>query len=118
MPFRTIQKDVAADEPVKLLVAEAGDIEVQIRSTAYGAAGASSGYSFLVGGPEVEGGGGLYVFSGEWNSTIEEGDEIWIAAAETMEFRNTTPVTAIIRSRKAPEVEPVKPVPASTRSGR
>lgn len=106
MPFRSLRVSVRAGEPVKIFTAKPGDVEIQIRSRAFGGVQASSGFTFTIGGPELSDGKpldegaegvGLSCFSGEWQSTIEPGDEVW-ADAEASDFQDYTPLTLLVRS--------------------
>jgi hypothetical protein len=97
VPFKSFRKDVAAGKPVHLYTAEAGDLDIQVRAAAFGDGNMSVGFSFAVGGPDMDPGVGMVCFDSQWSSEIEPGDEIWIECYEAA-FTSTIPITALVRS--------------------
>ena len=102
MPFRGIRAEVSFGEPQCIVTAQAGDIEVQISCGAYGATGVSAGPNFVVGGPGIADEGGLFVTSNECTTAVEEGDEVWVAAAEELPYTGSIVITGFVRSSRKP----------------
>ena len=100
MPFRGIMKDVKPGEPEQLLVAQPGDLEVQVSVAPYGAAGVSGAPNFRIGGPAIADEGGMLVTSNEFTTDLSEGDELWVAAVEDLAWSDHISISALVRSVK------------------
>lgn len=98
MPFRGVVKDMEPGEPVKLVVAEDGDIEVQIGIAPYGAVGTSGAPNYYVGGSRIKDELGKLVTTNEFTTGVQAGDELWVLLAEELPFAAGWRITALIRS--------------------
>lgn len=108
MPFRTFFKAVEPGSSQCVFTAKAGDIEVTIATLPIpGQSQSSSGYNFYVGGPELakDGGGGLYVMTSQFSTSVEEGDELWVAvpSQEIAWSAVGVPLTVWVRSKRVPK---------------
>lgn len=101
MPFRGVVRDFKPGEVIKLITAEAGDVEVTISIKPYGATGTSGAPNFYVGGPDLKDGAGLLVSGNEWTTDVEEGDELYVRHAEALPFAESWTITALIRSTRS-----------------
>lgn len=119
MPFRTILISLPPDKARKIYTAEAGDVEVEIRSAPLYENQGSVSYNFGVGGPELDEDRSTALFcnDGQYSTAVEEGDELWavmpgVSAAWT---EQDVRLTIMVRSR--PADKPVaKPRQAAARS--
>jgi len=99
VPFRPVDMHVAYGRPELLVKAEAGDVEIQVSCTTFGASGVAGGPNYIVGIKQDDGTvAGVYVTANEWSSDLAEGDELWVAAAEELEFTSAIQITGLIRS--------------------
>lgn len=96
--LRGIVKDLTAGEPELLHRAEPGDVHIWVSVGTYGAMGASGGPNFYVGGPDVGTELGTLVSSNEWESDLEDGEEVWVMPAEDLSFTTSQRITATVRS--------------------
>jgi hypothetical protein len=100
MPFRPVNVEVAYGKPELLVKAEAGDTGIQVSCATFGAAGVAGGPNYVV-GVKVDGQvDGLQVTQNEYSADLEEGDELWVAAAEDLQFTSSIRITGLIRSRR------------------
>ena len=101
MPFRPVDIHVAYGKPELLVQAGPGDVEIQVSCTTFGASGVAGGPNYIVGVKTPEGTvAGVYVTQNEWSSDLADGDELWVAAAEELEFTSAIQITGLIRSRQ------------------
>jgi hypothetical protein len=99
VPFRPVDLHVEFGKPVLLVSAGAGDVEVQISCTTYGASGVANGPNYVVGVRQDDGTvTGKYVMTNEFTSDLADGDELWVAAAEELPFASAIRITGLIRS--------------------
>lgn len=98
MPFRGVVKTFKPGEVIRLVTAEAGDVEVTISVKPFGATGTSGAPNFWVGGPDLHQGLGTIITSNEWTTTVKAGDELFVKHAEELPFAAEWTITALIRS--------------------
>jgi len=98
MPFRPVDLHVAYGKPELLVKAGAGDAEIQVSCTTFGASGVSGGPNYIVGVKDGDRVAGVYVTGNEWSSDLADGDELWVASAEPLEFTSAIHITGLIRS--------------------
>jgi hypothetical protein len=99
MPFRPIELHVAFGTPVLLVTAAAGEVELLVSCTTYGATGVSGGPNYVVGVRQDDGSvAGIFVTSNEFTCDLTAGDELWVAAAEDLPFAAAIRITGLVRS--------------------
>lgn len=100
MPFRPVRVELEFGKPEHLVTAGPGDVEIQVSCDAFGSVGASSAPNYVVGVKDQAGDhvAGKLVTSGEYTTDLEEGDELWVAAAEDLSFTSKIFITGLIRS--------------------
>lgn len=99
MPFRTIDIYVAYGTPELLVKAGPGEVEVQVSCGTYGASGVAGGPNYIVGLKQDDGTvTGKYVTQNEFSMDLSDGDELWVAAAEPLQFTSAIQITGLIRS--------------------
>lgn len=100
MPFRPVRVELAYGEPKPLVKAAAGDVEIQVSCVTFGASGVSGGPNYVVGIKQQDGTvAGKHVTQNDFSADLEEGDELWVAAAEDLQFTTSILITGLIRSR-------------------
>lgn len=87
MGFRNSAVVVGTSAPVRVVQAQAGDVDCEIRS--------QSAVDFYVGGSTVSAADGLRVENGQFNAGLRPGDEIWAVSAES----GPVQLRVIIRTR-------------------
>lgn len=99
VPFRPVDISVAYGEPQLLVKAEAGDCEIQVSCSTFGASGVAGGPNYIVGVKQDDGSVvGVVRTQNEFTSDLAEGDELWVAAAEELAFTTAIRITGLIRS--------------------
>lgn len=118
MPFTAFTKDLKPREATRLYTAQQGDQHVSVHSNMPGDEndyGESGMISFLIGGPKIEKEGGLFCASGEWDSQVLAGDEVWALIPgnpHRASGSDTVPLTVLVRyasghgQRKEDDAEP------------
>ena len=109
MPFLTFQEHVGPGDAMLVHTAGPFDRHVWITTEPLPGQGQSSnGYNFSVGGPEIEdvgtGGPGLYRMTSDWESDVEDGDEIWVRVSNEGSpwTEQPVPLTVMVRSSAPP----------------
>jgi hypothetical protein len=101
VPFRPVDIHVAYGRPVLLVQAGPSDVEIQVSCTTFGASGVAGGPNYIVGIKTDDGTvAGVYVTGNEWSSDLADGDELWVAAAEELEFTSAIQITGLIRTKR------------------
>jgi hypothetical protein len=98
VPFRPVSLDVAYGTPQLLVRARPGDVEIQVSCTTFGASGVAGGPNYVVGVKDGDTVAGQYVTQNEYATDLSDGDELWVAAAEPLEFTSAIRITGLIRS--------------------
>jgi hypothetical protein len=107
VPFRPIDIEVAYGEPQPLVTAAAGEVELQISCTTFGASGVAGGPNYVVGVKDDDGQvRGKYVTQNEYSTDLSEGDELWVAAAEELQFTSVIRITGLVRSEPGDDSKP------------
>jgi hypothetical protein len=102
VPFRPIELHVTFGEPVPLVTAQAGDVELLVSCTTYGATGVSGGPNYVVGCKQDDGSvAGIFVTGNEFTCDLTAGDELWVAAAEDLPFASAIRITGLVRSDRS-----------------
>ena len=103
MPFRPVRAEVTYGKPELLVQAQAGDAELQVCCTAFGAGGAAVGPNYIVGVKQDDGTvAGKYVTDSGFATALADGDELWVAAAEDLSFASSILITGLVRSVALP----------------
>jgi hypothetical protein len=101
VPFRPVDIRVAYGRPELLVQAGPRDVEIQVSCTSFGASGVSGGPNYIVGVKQDDGTvAGVYVTENEWVSDLADGDELWVAAAEELQFTSAIRITGLIRTAR------------------
>jgi hypothetical protein len=98
VPFRPVGIDVAYGKPELLVQAGPGDTDIQVSCTTFGASGVASGPNYIVGIKDGDTVAGKYVTQSEYATDLSDGDELWVAAAEPLQFTSAIRITGLIRS--------------------
>lgn len=77
MAFRTSLVSINTSTPTRVLLAVAGDVDCEIRTT--------GALDFYIGGPDAST-SSLLVQNGEFRTRVRPGDELWAISAESSGF--------------------------------
>lgn len=104
MPFRTERVAVPGDEAKRIFTAQAGDVDVQVRSAPLYENQGSTTYNFGVGGPELEEdrATALFCSDGQYFTAVSEGDELWAIVPSGSAAWTEQPVELRILIRSTP----------------
>jgi len=99
MPFRPVKVMLEFGKPELLVQAGPGDLEIQVSCETFGASGVAGGPNYVVGvknagGDHVE---GLFVTDNSFSTGLADGDELWVAAAEELQFTSAIVITGLVR---------------------
>ena len=101
MPFRPVRVELEFGKPELLVKAGPGDVEIQVSCTTFGATGVAGGPNYVVGVLNENGRDrvdGVAVTANQFQTDLEEGDELYVAAAEELSFNSKIFITGLIRS--------------------
>jgi hypothetical protein len=101
VPFRPVRVEVSYGEPQLLVKAGPGDCEIQVSCSTFGASGVAGGPNYIV-GVQLDDGtvAGVTRTQNEFTTDLEDGDELWVAAAEDLAFTTSIVISGLVRSQR------------------